>query len=70
MLTVKIHDSALGLSGFVSVFWRVYLRGLIHGEFVGQFIGVSGLVSFWGKAYLRGSLSTGGAITDFHGISV
>ena len=25
--TVKIRDSALGLSGFVSFFWWAYLRG-------------------------------------------
>ena len=56
---VKIRDSALGLPGFLSFFWRAYAiggicRGLIHGEFIGQFIGVFGLVSF-----LVGGLSTG-----------
>ena len=30
--TVKIRDSALGLSGFVSFFWWVYLRGDLSKE--------------------------------------
>ena len=30
--TVKIRDSALGLSGFVSFFWWAYLRGGLSKE--------------------------------------
>ena len=54
--TVKIRDDALGLSGFVSFFWRV---GLSMGTILAFFVGLSGLVSFFWRVYLRGAYPWG-----------
>ena len=67
--TVKIRDSALGLSGFVSFFWWAYVRGAYLKRIYSYVLRAyfDKLTFLWGPicggAYLRG-----GAITDFYGI--
>ena len=69
---VKICDSALGLSGFLCIFWWVYLRGggvgcggvLIQEEFMVMFYGYV----FTKVALLGGPICGRGIITDFYGM--
>ena len=58
--TVKIRDSALGLSGFVSFFWWAYLRGAyprriysyVLWAYFTKLTFLGGLIGW--RAYLRG----------------
>ena len=62
--TVKIHDSALGLPGFVSFFWWAYLRGGAYPRRIYRYVLWAYLTKLTfleklicGCAYVRGALS-------------
>ena len=52
---------------FRKTFWMAYLRGLIHGDFIGMFYRPIWFSKLFGGEYLQGGgLSAGGAITDIY----
>ena len=59
--TVKIRDSALGLSGFVSFFWWAYLRGA-YPRRINSYVlwGYLDKPTFLGGPICGGGLSAGG----------
>ena len=63
--TVKIRDSALGLSGFVSFFCWAYLRGGAYPMRIYTYV----LLTYLTKLTFLGLFARGGggAITDFYG---
>ena len=68
--TVKIRDSALGLSGFVCFFWWAYLRGAYPRRIYSYVLwAYLTKITFLGGLSAEGPICGGGAITDFYGIS-
>ena len=67
--TVKIRDSALGLSGFVN-FFSVCICGGAYPRRIYSYVLWAYLTkpTFLGKAICEGGLSAGGAITNFYSI--
>ena len=65
LITVKIRNGALGLSDFVSIFWKAYLQeGLIFGKSIGMFYGPIWFrkLFFWVGPICGGGRMCGGLI--------
>ena len=71
LYTIKICDDALGLFGFVSFFWRAYLRGgglsmetfYRHVSWAYLVVGFFRGGAICGGTYLRGEHGVGGALS-------